>query len=119
MSTTNGPRGLIPQRLALPPGAVRAALGKVWATGPLLSRIIAALLGGYGLAALTSVATLLLPMRLTEAVLTGLMLSFLVYVGAVIWVFAVRSATRAWVGLAIAAVPLGLAAWWVTQGDAA
>ena len=53
------------------------------------------------------------------AVLTGLMLSFLVYVGAVIWVFAVRSATRAWVGLAIAAVPLGLAAWWVTQGGAA
>ncbi len=119
MSTSNQPRAPMAQRLALKPGAVRAALAKAWATGPLISRIIAAMFGGYGLAALTSVAALALPMRVTESVMTGLMLSFVVYTCAVIWVFAVRSATRAWVGLAVAAVPLALAAWWVTKGGAA
>ena len=74
---------------------------------------------GYALAALSSVAALALPMRVTEGVLTGLMASFVVYTCAVIWVFAVRSATRAWVGLLIAAVPLAAAAWWVTKGGAA
>jgi hypothetical protein len=78
---------------------------------PLISRIAAAMFGGYALAALTSVATLALPMAKPQAVLTGMLLSFLVYAGAVIWVFAVRSATRAWIGLAIVAVPLLLASW--------
>ena len=36
---------------------------------PLVSRIVAAVLGGYALAALTSVATLALPMERGEAVL--------------------------------------------------
>lgn len=67
--------------------------------------------GGYGLAALTSVATLALPMTRPEAVLTGMLLSIVIYALAVIWVFAVRSATRAWLGLLVAAVPLLLAVW--------
>jgi hypothetical protein len=33
------------------------------------------------------------------------------YAGAVVWVFAVRSARRAWTGLAVAAIPLLAAAW--------
>ena len=119
MNTHNRLRGLIPQRLVLKKGALRAALASVWSTGPLISRIIAALFGGYALAALSSVAALALPMRVTEGVLTGLMASFVVYTCAVIWVFAVRSATRAWVGLLIAALPLAAAAWWVTKGGAA
>ncbi len=81
--------------------------------GPLLSRIVAALFGGYVLAALTSVAAVALPMARSEAVLTGMLASFAVYAGAVVWVFAVRSAWRAWAGLLVAAVPLGLAAWTV------
>jgi hypothetical protein len=83
--------------------------------GPLLSRIVAALFGGYALAALASVAVVALPVSRSEAVLTGMLLSFAVYAGAVIWVFAVRSAWRAWAGLVAAALPLGLAAWsvWV------
>ena len=78
---------------------------------PLLSRIVAALFGGYALAALTSVAALALPMTRPEAVLTGMQLSIVVYALAAIWVFAVRSATRAWAGLLVAAVPLLLAVW--------
>jgi hypothetical protein len=87
---------------------------RVLATGPLISRIVAALFGGYALAALSSVAMLALPMNKVQAVITGTLLSFLVYAGAVIWVFAVRSALKAWVGLIIVAVPLGLAAWSVS-----
>ncbi|MES2531399.1 MAG: DUF3649 domain-containing protein [Pseudomonadota bacterium] len=93
-----------------PPIHVRA-LSRLRAIGPLLSRIVAALFGGYALAALTSVATLALPMTRSEAVLTGMLASFAVYAGAVVWVFAVRSARRAWVGLIVAALPLALAAW--------
>ena len=47
--------------------------------GPLVSRIAAALFGGYALAALTSVAALALPMGAVEAVLTGMQASFVVY----------------------------------------
>jgi hypothetical protein len=90
---------------------VSGAFSKARAFAPLLSRIVAAMFGGYALAALTSVATLALPMTRPEAVLAGLQLSIVVYALAVIWVFAVRSATRAWAGLLAAAVPLLLAAW--------
>lgn len=84
---------------------------KIRAVAPLLSRIIAALLGGYGLAALSSVAVLALPVSKPQAVIAGMLASFLVYAGAVIWVFAVRNAWRAWAGLLLAALPLLLAAW--------
>ncbi len=80
-------------------------------SGALLSRILAAVLGGYALAALASVAALALPLDRPQAVLTGMQASFLVYAGAVIWVFAARSAGRAWAGLVIAGLPLSLAAW--------
>jgi hypothetical protein len=88
-----------------------ALVTRVRATGPLIARIIAALCGGYALAALASVAALALPMSKPQAVLTGMMASFAIYAGAVIWVFAVRSALKAWIGLIVAAVPLLLAAW--------
>ncbi|KMZ12199.1 iron uptake protein [Candidatus Burkholderia humilis] len=84
---------------------------------PLILRIVAAMFGGYALAALTSVTMLALPMDKPQAVLTGMLSSFIVYVCAVIWVFAVRSARRAWLGLIVAAVPL-LAAWTVWGGRA-
>jgi len=79
---------------------------RVRSTGPLISRIVAALFGGYALAALSSVAVLALPLSKPQAVLTGMLASFAIYAGAVIWVFAVRSALKAWAGLLIVAVPL-------------
>lgn len=72
----------------------------------LISRIIAAILGGYALATLISLAALALPLPPSEAVFTGMLFSFLVYAGTAIWVFAVRSARRAWAGLVLAALPL-------------
>lgn len=93
---------------------------QLWRVSPLVSRIIAAIGGGYVLAALTSVAVLALPMSRPQAVLTGMLASFAIYCGAVIWVFSVRSARRAWGGLLLAAVPLVLAAWmvWLAGGAA-
>ena len=84
---------------------------RVYLAAPLLSRIVAALLGGYVLAALTSVATLALPVTKPQAVLAGMLVSFLVYAGAVIWVFAACSARRAWVGLLVTALALLPTAW--------
>jgi uncharacterized protein DUF3649 len=86
----------------------------VRSTGPLISRIVAALFGGYALAALFSVAVLALPLSRPQAVLTGMLASFAIYAGAVIWVFAVRSALKAWAGLLIVAVPLLPLAWSVS-----
>lgn len=97
---------------------MNARVLQVLAYGPLVSRIVAALLGGYALAAVASVAAVSLPMPTPDAVLTGMLASFLIYAGAVVWVFAVRSAWRAWAGLAVAAMPLLVAAWPVWQGTA-
>jgi hypothetical protein len=80
------------------------------AVGPLVSRIVAAMAGGYALAALASVALLALPVSRPQAVLAGMLMSFAVYTGAVVWVFAVRSARRAWTGLLLVAAPLLAAA---------
>lgn len=79
------------------------------------ARAAAAILGGYTLAALASVAlALALPAAFgvprAEAVTWGLLLSFAVYAAAAMWAFAARSAARAWAGLALAALLLGLPA---------
>lgn len=86
--------------------ALRRTGGWLLRWSGLFSRIAAALLGGYALAALFSVAALALPIAKSEAVFTGMLGSFLVYAGAVVWVFAVRSATRAWGGLLLAGLAL-------------
>ncbi len=96
-----------------------AAVPRALKIGALVSRIVAAVLGGYALAALASVAALTLPISKPQAVLTGMLASFAIYAGAVIWVFAVRSARRAWAGLLAVAVPLLLAAWYAGVGGSA
>ncbi|MGB5829026.1 MAG: DUF3649 domain-containing protein [Pseudomonas mandelii] len=80
------------------------------------SRVLAAVLGGYIVAALASVSlSSWLPMAWAEAVVTGMMSSFLAYLIAVLWCFACRSAWRAWFGLIVASLLLaavsGLANW--------
>ena len=90
-----------------------------WAFGPLASRIAAAVFGGYALAALSSVAVAALPVDRVQAVLAGMLASFVVYTGAVIWVFAVRSARRAWAAMSNAVLVLLPGAAWVWQGGAA
>lgn len=72
------------------------------------SRAAAAILGGYALAAsVTAAASLLLPLARADAVITATLLSFAVYACAVLWVFAARSAWRAWFGVAMPTIVLG------------
>lgn len=72
------------------------------------SRAVAAIGGGYGLAALTTAwLSITLPMPRADAVTTASLLSFLIFALAVIWVFAVRTAWHAWAGLIVPALVIG------------
>lgn len=82
---------------------LRLSAGAVYRLG-VASRSAAAIVGGYVLAALvTMLLSVSLPMARSEAVMTATLLSFAIYTCAVMWVFATRSALRAWLGLAIPA----------------
>lgn len=80
------------------------------------SRVLAAVFGGYVLAALSSVLiTLSAALPRVDAVVAGMMVSFVVYLLAVIWCFACRTAIRAWLGILLPALLLaaidGLLYW--------
>lgn len=77
-----------------------------------LSRVAAAIGGGYLLASLMAiVVSRLMPLPHASAVMTGMLLSFLFYGCAALWVFAAPTARAAWLGLVIPAVLLALVAW--------
>lgn len=72
-------------------------------------RAVAAIGGGYVLASLCAASlSVMLPFSRPEASMTGTLASFVVYACAAMWVFAARTALRAWLGLLAAAVPFGL-----------
>lgn len=76
------------------------------------SRIAAAAIGGYALAAAVAAsAATALPGPGSEAVLIGIMLGFVVYTGAMLWAFAARTPIRAWAGLLIPTLAFALIAW--------
>ncbi|OFJ50232.1 hypothetical protein BA896_012980 [Janthinobacterium lividum] len=82
---------------------LRLCAGAIYRLG-VASRSLAAIVGGYMLTALlTMLLSVSLPMARAEAVMTATVLSFAVYTCAVMWVFATRSALRAWLGLLIPA----------------
>lgn len=79
------------------------------------SRCMAAAFGGYAVANAVSIAlaaSLMLPR--SEAALVATQTSFLVWVAAVLWAFAARSALTAWVGLLVPAGLASFVAWWLT-----
>lgn len=74
------------------------------------SRVAAAAVGGYVLAsAVTAMLAALFPLPRAEAVLASTMLGFVWYSLAVITVFCVKTATRAWLAMAL---PAATAAVW-------
>lgn len=76
------------------------------------SRAVAAILGGYALTALATIAlAVFLPLSQAEASMTATLLSFVIYTCVVIWVFATRSAVRAWAGILVPIVVLGALVW--------
>lgn len=80
-----------------------------WST---ISRIAAALLGGYLFTyAFTAALARLLPLDKVDALIIATLLSFLVYTLAILWVFTCRSARKAWAGMALA-LPLSVIGFW-------
>jgi hypothetical protein len=78
----------------------------------LLSRLAAAVLGGYALAAAVAVfAGAVLPGGRADAVLAGMQLSFVVHVAAVIWAFSPVRPACVWAGLAMPAATLAALGW--------
>ncbi|WP_217494451.1 DUF3649 domain-containing protein [Nibricoccus aquaticus] len=86
------------------------------------SRALAAVLGGYALAAGVNVA-LALALKNSgpreDVILLATMPAFLVWAGAVVWVFAARTAWRAWAGVAIPSAVIAAAVWFLKSGGAA
>ncbi|USW94353.1 DUF3649 domain-containing protein [Pseudomonas proteolytica] len=79
---------------------------------PTLSRIVAALIGGYLFTyAFTAALARLLPMDKVDALVVASLPSFLIYTLAILWVFACRNAWRAWAGMALA-LPLAAIGFW-------
>lgn len=67
-----------------------------------LSRTLAAILGGYALAAASAAfLALALPMQRSQAVLTGMLVAIALCACAALWAFATRTALRAWSGIAL------------------
>ena len=93
-------------------GSGTSATSMRWAV---FSRVMAAIIGAYVLTLLSiAVLALVLPMSRAESVLLSMLLSFLIYACAVLWVFATRSAWRAWVGMLLPSLLMaaGLGVWW-------
>ncbi len=102
-----------PPRLSTPPTAASRGLPP-WLG--VLARTLAAIVGGYALAAATSVLLpLLWPSVRAQAVLSGMMLGILVCACTALWAFAARSARRAWLGIAALLAPMALAIAWLQQ----
>lgn len=78
----------------------------------LAGRISAALVGGYALAyGFTAFCSVYLPLSRADRVVTASLLCFAIWVAAAIYVFAARSAGRAWLWLAGLTAVLCLAAF--------
>ncbi|PHV31854.1 hypothetical protein CSQ94_18565 [Janthinobacterium sp. BJB312] len=92
---------------------LRLSAGAIYRLG-VASRSVAAIVGGYVLAALvTMLLSVSLPMARSEAVMTATLLSFAIYTCAVLWVFATRSALRAWLGLLMPAAVIATILQWM------
>lgn len=79
-----------------------------------LSRSLAAMVGGYALAAGASMFfALALPLQRGQAVLTGMLVAIVLCACAALWAFATRNALRAWLGIGIPAALLWIAAEWL------
>jgi hypothetical protein len=106
----NGAHDFGPELLASP-RSTRPAL----AIHHVVSRIAAALLGGYafvwGVTTFGITALVALGVGYDEARTTLMLLAFLVFLGVFLWAFAAASLARVWLVLAGSGVALTAAAW--------
>jgi hypothetical protein len=77
-----------------------------------LSRSLAAIFGGYALGASASaLMSLTLPMARSQAVVTGMLTAIVICACAALWAFALRTALKAWIGIAVPTLVMLLAIW--------
>ena len=78
------------------------------------ARALAAIAGGYALAA-GVMAALALALKSSapreEVIMLATLPSFLVWAGAIVWVFSARTAWRAWAGVTIPGAVIAVAVW--------
>ncbi|NQY49947.1 MAG: DUF3649 domain-containing protein [Colwellia sp.] len=85
---------------------------------PVFSRILAATFGGYALATASSLFISQLLLNVVgkyQAIHIGLMLTFIVYACAAMWVFSVESASKAWMGLIKLTIFFTITTWLLMQ----
>lgn len=94
-------------------GTNRAGRSGGWRRrGDLLLRILVALPIGYGVATLWAMAlSLILPMPVSDAVTTGMLIAFVICAVVAMWAFAARSGLRALLVVAGAGAVAGLILW--------
>ena len=69
---------------------------------PIFSRVLAAIFGGYWVAnVMAIVLASLLSGAQADRVLTAMLVSYVIYCAAIIWVFAAKTATKAWLGIVV------------------
>lgn len=79
---------------------------------PILSRTLAAWVGGYAFTyAFTAALARLLPLDNVDALIVASLLSFVIYTFAILWAFAARHQGSAWMG-AVLALPLAAIGFW-------
>ena len=102
-----------------PPLSVRRSKLKVQRSAPafaIAARTVAALGGGYALAAFfTTTVALLARAPREEAAYLGAVPSFLVFAAAILWAFTTRTVLRAWLGLLIPLLTLAAATAWLAR----
>ena len=73
-------------------------------------RVLLAIIGGYVLTNLASILiSFLLPLPKSDAVMTALLLSFIIYTCVVIWVFSMKSLRTVFLGITSTSVVMGMA----------
>lgn len=88
-------------------------------TARIVSRLVAAGVGGYALASAVAMALpLILPLRRADGVLTASLVAIAVYVGAIIWVYSVRRLSVVWAGVALPAALLAAVGYALRGGGA-
>lgn len=72
------------------------------------ARILAAVAGGYAVSNVAAVGLAqALPLPRADAVMAGILATFLFYAAAVVWCFGARTVRQAWLGILLAIVTFG------------
>ena len=71
-------------------------------------RIVAAVAGGYAVSNVAAVGLAhVLPLPRADAVMAGVLATFLLYAAAVVWCFGARTVRQAWLGILLAILTFG------------